>query len=535
MKISAEDFFGFAEYGRTASGKWTLRPRWRRIFFALSVLCAVAYLVLALFLFLRERNLRELEETEFSDMLAYPFSENIRRMQHKRYSNVLIECAKHSKDPYKTLNLVKQGLMQDSTQPDGRIFYSYVLFLQRRSRDALEFLREGLENERELTHPEYVRFFTRQCAAHFEDSLLIEAANTFAGHEKISPQNRFVLCAGAAQAEIATRRFADAEKRLNTAPLAGTSSAEFLSARMARERGDVRAAAEILLKLRKRVDSPEPDIELAEDLHSLGKDKIALRFLDSARTRAKDSPAMLVRIIDVLAKIDLASARERKSEAEKDFFKRYGNSPEALEQFAMFAANRSEAESVELCFRKAKKEVFINLPEFILIHLETLLRCGAAEKAKAELDEIFREKPGWFSEKKTILSGIRAVALYASGNEKLGQIFLHAARTSAELSVSQTVALARMLEDSGHAGTALRFLEARKEIEPKNPVLLCAVLEHAVRQKDSATFVRYAPQLAESRRVSRKRLMEFLNFAESDHLVFYEEQNELSDFFKSML
>lgn len=535
MKFSAGDFFGFAEYRRTSAGKWALRPIWRRILIATAILCLVGYLALAGFLFLREHNLRKLESTGFSEMLVYPFSGDVRRKQHKLYSDALIESAKQSDDPYKTLNLVRQGLTQDASQPDGRIFYSYVLFLQRRSRDALEFLLEGLDNERALAHPEYIRFFTRQCVAHFEDELLIEAANTFAGHEKISPKNRFALCAGAAQAEIALGKFSEAERRLNTEPLAGTTSAVFLSARIARERGDVRKSAGILLELREQFKSPELDIIVAEDLRELGKNETALRFVDSALRNTKDSPEFLTRMIDVVSKIDLESARKRKIELENVFWERYGNDVNALEQFAMFAAERREEETVDRCFRKADDSAFINLPEFILIHLETLLRSGNAVRAKAELDEIFREKPGWFSDKEPILCGIRAAALYACGEDSLGEIFLQTAQNSAQLSVPQTIALARTLEENGNAMVALRFLENRQQIEPAHPTLLCAILDLAVRQKDSVTFARHAPKLKKSRRPPYKALLRFLKFSESDHFVFYEKQAELVDFFERSL
>ncbi len=535
MKISFEDCFGFAEYRRAASGKWILRPRWRRIGIALVTLGLVIYLAQASFLFYRDRYVRKIKETSFPEMLVYPFSREVQAERRNLYSDELIGEAKQETDPHKGFNLVRRGLLQNAGQPDGRIFYSYVLFLQRRPRAALEFLREGLATYPDtiLKHPEYVRFFARQCLTHFEDTLLIETADAFSAHPSISPENRFVLCSFAAQAEIALGRFKAAETRLSTPPLSGTDSAAFLKAHIERERGNTHAAISILQSLKSR--SPNLDLAIARDLREVGESERALELLTKASLMAREDPSALAQIIDELAKIKLPAAAWRRDALEKDFFERYKTDPTALRLLCVYAAKRDDIHTVEYCRAQAESRVFPNFYDFILIYVETLLRSGDVSRACKELDKIFADKELWVKEEEAVLNGLNAVALYANGERELGEMFLSKAQNDTRLSVAQTIAISRAFRVGGNAEIGLRVLESRFELEPHNPVLLHEILDYAATGADPVTFSRYAPKLIGMRRPPRELLEKFLRFARSDCFFFSPDQEKVCEFLQNLL
>lgn len=535
MKISFDNFFGFAEYRRESSGKWILRPRWKRIFIAATAFGICAYLALAAFLFYREQYARKIGETSFFEMLAYPFSGEIRKHRRELYSEELISEAKRENDPKRVFGLVRKGLFQDASHPDGRIFYSYVLFLQRRPRAALEFLRDGmnLNAKATLSHAEYVRFFARQCFKHFEDELLIETANTFSGHSEISEENRFLLCSFAAQSEIALGRFKSAEARLEKVPLAGTSSAAFLKAHIARERGNKREAIAILQSLKTRL--PNLDLDIARDLGEIGEKERAIALLTKASLVAREQASTLVQIIDELAKINLPGAARLKEALEKDFFNRFKTDPEALRAFCVFAAKRDEIAIVVRCRNQAENRVFPNFPDFILMYVETLLRSGKIPEACRELDRISKENALWIKENDPILTGLNAVAFYANGERELGEIFLDKVQRDTRLSVTQIIAISRAFRACGNMRIASEVLTTRFEIEPHNPILLHEILEVAIADADSETFAHYAPKLINMRRPQRERLFRFLKFARSDRFFFSSEQDGICRFLQDLL
>lgn len=535
MKISFDDFLGFAEYRRAPSGKWILRPRWKRIFIAITSLGICAYIALAAFLFYREQYARKIEETSFWEMLAYPFSGEIRKHRRELYSEELISEAKRENDPQKVFGLVRRGLFQDAGHPDGRIFYSYVLFLQRRPRVALEFLRDGmnLNAKATLSHAEYVRFFARQCYKHFEDELLIETANNFSGHPELSEENRFLLCSFAVQSEIALGRFKSAEARLEEAPFAGTSSAAFLKAQIARERGNTREAIAILQSLKTR--SPNLDLNIARDLAEIGEEERAFSLLTKTSLVAREQPSTLVQIIDELAKINLPDAVRCKETLEKDFFDRFKTDSEALRAFCVFAAKRDEIAIVERCRVQAENRVFPNFPDFILMHIETLLRSGKIPEACKELDKISKDNALWIKENDPILTGLNAVASYTIGERELGEIFLDKVQRDTRLSVTQIIAISRAFRACGNTRIASEVLTTRFEIEPHNPILLHEILEVALADADSETFARYAPKLINMRRPQRESLLQFLKFARSDCFFFSPDQDRICEFLQNLL
>lgn len=527
MQHGNEHFRGIFRYARDASGIWRLRINWKLVGFVLAGTLAVIYFAAVAFLYCRERNTRKIEETRLSEMLAYPFSPEIRGSYNRRFSQKLIEASKQEKDPHEVLSLVLRGLRYDASNPDGRIFYSYVLFLQRRSRAALEFLRDGLNNAKALRHPEYVRFFARQCLKHFEDELLIEVADSLADSEKISSENRFALCASAAQSEIFRGKFAAAEARLNRAPLAGTASAEFLRAHIARARGDVSRAIRILESLNSRFRSPELNVEIARDCAALGEQEKAFRLLASAESAPNLSAKTHIQILDTLNTLRHPKAFTLYEQSRKTFLKKFGEDANALLEFCIANVRKKNSETVEFCRKTAENRAFPNYPDFILAHIETLLLCGKINEAGRELNEIFANPPVWLKANEGILCGLRAVVFYAQNNESLGDVFLNRAQNNLQLSVSQTVALSRALEACGNDEKALEILKTRYRVEAENPLLLEAILLFSIRKNDTRTFADYALRLTCSRRPSQKSLKQILKFAQSDRLFFYEKQEAL--------
>lgn len=229
-KFSNDRYWGFAAYVRTESGKWRLAINWKRIALVGATLGALGYVGIAAARYFNDKYGKGLEETSFVDMLEYPLSRATRIEHRKRLGDMYIERAKEAKTPGEMIANVRTGLSLSPQNPDGRIYYSYLMFYQRMTKEAIRLLAEGLEAG--LDHKDYVVYFVRRCLETTEDRTLIAAA------AEMIPEldARIAAIDGDAKAELAAR-----ERQLEfyrTVPAVEPERARNVRARFARRRAE---------------------------------------------------------------------------------------------------------------------------------------------------------------------------------------------------------------------------------------------------------------------------------------------------------
>lgn len=229
-KFSNDRYWGFAAYVRTESGKWRLAVNWKRIVLVVAALGALGYVGIAAARYFNDKYGKGLEETAFVDMLKYPLSRATRIEHRKRLGDMYIERAKEAKTPGEMIANVRTGLSLSPQNPDGRIYYSYLMFYQRMTKEAIRLLAEGLEAG--LDHKEYVVYFVRRCLETTEDRTLIAAA------AEMIPEidARLAAIDGDAKAELAAR-----ERQLEfyrTVPAVAPERARDVRARFERRRAE---------------------------------------------------------------------------------------------------------------------------------------------------------------------------------------------------------------------------------------------------------------------------------------------------------
>ena len=244
-------------------------------------------------------------------------------------------------------------------------------------------------------------------------------------------------------------------------------------------------------------------------------------LLSYVNTKLRDVYPSLAALCDDLC-ADEAALRETLVD---DFFEDYGGNAGELCALASFAADSRDLALARRCWTAAREALFPNLADFQLAYVETLLRCGEYGEAVAELDAIARsEAAEKFLGKEAVIFGLRAAAMFAAGDGNLGEMFLGAALADARLSVPQNAALARALFDVGRRDKAFLVLERALGMHPEHPLLIEHLADFALRSRDAAAFVKYAPRLENSRRPPFDFLQECLAFARSDALIFFPER-----------
>lgn len=536
MKFSNREYLGFATYVRNKSGQWRLRFNWRRIIAVFLVLVVAGYLSLASLLYCWFCYKHEWEGTKFTMMLVYPFDVKTRIDLRKEVGDKIINDAKEEfqeKQDFGTyFQQIRAGLVYSPNNSDGRIDLASLLFFQRRTQEAFEFLCEGLPYA--VNHRSYIPFFVRQSLELAQDDVLIKSAENFLPlfpiADSVYPEpnsladNRLVLAIGAAQAHLLRGRFDEALKILKMYKVEDTLSGRVLLAQIDWELGNREKALDSL----DRILALAPGNEQISMLYSLylkeSGDLDGARDVLTKLSLLNKDPKVRIKIISLFPGEEDVVYRKR---LEDEYFQRYQKNSEAMLIFAQYATDLKDIELVKKIYTHAQKEVLIDLPKFELLYLETLVLNNKPKEALTILDELESGNYAWVRSYQSILDCLRAIAYYSNGQANLGKISLDRVLKSQSVPVARLIVLARRLDALGFEEEARTVYENAYLLENGNQAVLLELVNYALKHEDVGILGRYLPPLLETRRPPRSMLERVQGFLGSDRMLFVDKRESL--------
>lgn len=548
--FSNDHYLGFAAYARAESGNWKLFINWKRIFF-LSVLFAVlGYLGIAYARYANDKYRKGLEETSYWTMLVYPFSREARIEHRKKLGDMYIANAREAKTPVEVIQGIRTGLALSPMNPDGRIYYSYLLFHQRMVKEGIKLLAEGMPGA--IEHKEYVVYFLKRCLETAEDDTLIRVAeeiipemdgriaeidqlaagkvdenekNELLQRKKQVEENKMLLSVGAVQAAILRGRFEKALKEMDDYGLNRTLTGQVLRAQILWESGDREKALAFLDQVvRESGGNPQVVLLRAHYLSTQGETTRAMNsLLQAAVSDSNDNPEIQIRIIALFDPVKNKDIRERRI---AEYIRRYANKPEALYLLAQHGAGRNDFELVERLYKIAENRVFENITRFEMVYIEALVAAGRPREALDILDRLSSENTGWVEQNSAALNCLRTFAYYKNGDESLGRLTLENTLKSTKISVAQLILVGRRLTEMGLLDEGRSAYEAAYRQENYNHKALVALVNYAIEKKDVEVLLRYLPELLDSRRPPRRTLERIQRFLGSDRMMFVAERDE---------
>lgn len=548
-----DHYFGFAAYARAESGTWKLFINWKRIIFLVVLLGVLGYLGIAYARYANDKYRKGLEETSYWTMLIYPFSREARIEHRKKLGDMYIERAREAKTPGEVIQGIRAGLMLSPKNPDGRIYYSYLMFHQRMVKEGITLLAEGMPEA--IEHKEYVVYFLKRCLETAEDDTLIETAEeilplmderiaeidrsltgTTSDEEKAGLQqrkkqledNKMLLSVGAVQAAILRGRFESALKEMEAYGLNKTLTGQVLRAQILWESGEREQALEFLDRVVKESGgNPQVVLLRAHYLSTQGEVTRAMNsLLTAALSEGSDTPEIQIRIIALFDPIKNKAIRERRI---AEYLRRYDNDPNALYLLAQHGAGKNDFELVERLYKIAENRVFENITRFEMVYIEALIAANRPKEALDVLERLSRENTGWVEQNSAALNCLRTFAYYKNGDESLGRLALENTLKNKTISVPQLILVGRRLTEMGLLDEGKSAYEAAYRAENYNHKALVALVNYAIDKKDVEVLLRYLPELLDSRRPPRRTLERIQRFLGSDRMIFVPERDEYLD------
>lgn len=547
--FSNSQYLGFAAYVRTDAGHWKLRFNWKRIIFLAGLLFTIAYCGFAYVRYAIDKYQRGLESTSYWTMLIYPLSREARLEHRKALGDMYIDMAKKAKTPGEVIGNVRAGLMLSPMNPDGRIYYSYLMFYQRMVKEAVKLLAEGMPTA--LEHREYVVYFVRRCLETAEDDLLIktveeqlpaidallteidaqlrapglsqEAKATLEARKRQTESNKMLLSVGAVQAMILRGRFDEATRKMSEYHLERTLTGQVLAAQILWESGERDKALGFLNEVA-RASRGNPQVLLlrAHYLSLIGENLRAVTGLMQAAVSA-NNPEIFVRIISLTNPETQKTLREKRI---ADYIQRYEDNPDAMFLLMQHASDKNDFALVEKLYRIAEKKIYENITRFETVYIEALIVNNRPKDALGLLKRLSEESTGWVEQNSASINCLRTFAYFKNGDESLGQLSLENTLKNRTISVAQMILVGRRLTEMGLLDEGRSAYEAAYLAENYNHKALVALVDYAIEKKDVGVLFRYLPELLDSRRPPRQTLERIQRFLGSDRMIFIKERDE---------
>lgn len=544
-----DQYLGFAAYARAKSGNWKLIFNWKRIILILAALAVSGYLGIAYARYANDKYRKGLEETSYWTMLVYPFSREARIEHRKKLGDMYIAKAREAKTPGEVIQGIRTGLSLSPMNPDGRIYYSYLMFHQRMIKDAITLLAEGISAA--IEHKEYVVYFLKRCLETAEDDTLIQTAETIipqmeeriaeidgllAGtpseaeksaleeRKKQLENNKMLLAVGAVQAAILRGRFEVAQKEMELYRLNETLTGHVLRAQILWESGEREKALAFLDEVAKKSgNNTQVVLLLAHYLVSQGESRRAMNvLLPAALAKENDNPEIQIRIISLFDPVKNKNIRDRRID---EYIRRYQENPNALFLLAQHATGDDDFALVERLYKIAENRVFENITRFEMVYIESLIANNRAKEALDMLEMLSKENTGWVEQNSAALNCLRTFAYYKNGDESLGRLALENILKNKTASVSQLILVGRRLTEMGLLDEGKSAYEAAYLSENYNHKALVALVDYAIEKKDVEVLLRYLPELLDSRRPPRRTLERIQRFLGSDRMIFVRERD----------
>lgn len=464
---------------------------------------------------------RGFSEVQYVHMLLLPWKmDEYRRTKGEAWLRDGLKAAEAG-EWRSALDLLRGGLPTVPEDREARLMLTRIYLMAGRTDLARETLVAGL-----AYHPDELSYLRTVLGFLFEqqaDAAVIDLAVELG--DRLTPDTAAGRTVATARAFALFNRdaYAEAEAVFRAAGLVHTPEARFVSARTAWERG---RRDEALTRLRALHAQASADEEIYRTL---------VFYL---REAGQAGEARRVALARSLARPDYAESRvdflelswgagEETRELENDFLKRFSGDAPALLRLANAAAKKGRG---ELVWRVAERcrELGREQAASYLIGVQAELERGAYREALGAIVEVWNRdrlarspsEAGWSEAQVYALRGLRAVALYGSGQAVEAEAELEQARASRVLSAPTLTLLAEQLARVAPQKQVAQILTDAVERDPLFQAALVARLRMALKEGDLAGAGVWIERLAAMRKPPVDLVQGLTSALQSDRFWF---------------
>ncbi len=511
-------FFGVFNRVRLPNGNWVVRIVWSRLLalFAFVVFALWLFLTLAIYAFFKFA--RDYDEMSVSQAITYPFDRSALRMTIGDYNiKKAEEYIKERKWREAYMNLAF-GVGRSPKNIRGVLLLSefYLSPGFKRPDLALLTLEKSLIYAKDDT--QYIRLYMRTLIDQSEDRRLINVAEKLLKSGDLKNKEVIAYLAMSVSSIYALHgNFAKSKEFLEKYGLDKTLPGILRLSKNEWEQGKREEAIKIIADNFDYAQSKEPLYALLVNYYT------AMRDFDKARQysmlRSIENPFSIEQRIEYINLQNKTGDKAAVKDAVDNIFKQYSSDFNSMLLLGNYAADNGDIALMRRIYDNAIANNF-QVGAFCLLLLETMLTNGDYKDAVNFSEEILKEKPVWIKRYEDVVSCLRAISYYATGNVNMADILLKDVLSRNTATPRVLVATARRIEGLGGTPFAQKLLENAVERFPRHQLALTRLVQLDIKQGNSTNLDKHIVRLISMRRPPRELVLDAKKNLASDRFIF---------------
>jgi len=504
-------------------------PDWSRIWKIAVGALVLLYLSTSSLLYFRERYMRGIEGTKWSNMLAYLFSDDAKKDHLETKGDYYIDLAKAAlkrEDYGEFAKYIGVGAGLSRANLEGQRLCADLYFAFGRNDDAYSVLEKSLVYGKK--DREHFRSYLRRCFLLDQDMRIIKCAEAYMDDPEVDPGIQADLRVAFAQANFLRGNFDVATDFLRKRRLDLTLEGYTLLCQIAWERGDRANAIERLSDAVKNFPASDNLRSMLARWHKESGD------LDSAKDclsllAIRDPNAFSPRV-QMLYLLPGKENEQKRAALVTKLMTDFETNEAALLELGQFANDTADTVLSERLLKHATERRFPSRPKFLLTHIETLTNADRNKEAIALVDELFQRnaKDQWFAEMRVTFDALRTIAYYADGQADIGAINLKKVMDARMTPPQLLVAIARKLIQTKRFQEANNTLISAHLRYENNQALLLQLVKLKVENEEMSDDLEvYLRRLMNTRRPPYEVLTKAYKRIASDRFLFSEGRDAL--------
>lgn len=504
-------------------------PFWPRIWKIGVGAIALLYLSLSSLLYFRERYMRGIDETKWSNMFLYFVSSDAKEDHLRSKGDHYIELAKDAikrEDYGEFAKYIGTGAGLSRGNLEGQRLCADLYFAFGRTDDAYTILEQSLAYAKK--DREHFRGYLRRCFLFDQDQRIIQCSEKYMDDPEVEEGIQADLRVAFAQANFLRGNFEIAADFLRKRRLDLTLEGYTLLCQISWERGDRKTAIERLADAVKSFpNSDNLRAMLARWYKESGDFEAAKDCLSLLVIRDPNAFSPRVQLLYLLP--GDTNGEKRTAQVNK-LMTDFETNESALLELGQYANDTADVVLSGRLLKHATDSRFPSRPKFLLTHVETLTNAGNNKEAIAIVDELFQRnaKDQWFADMRVTFDALRTIAYYADGQPDIGAINLKKVMDARNTPPQLLVAIGRKLVQAKRFQEANNTLIAAHLRYENNQALLLQIVKMKVENEEMSDDLEvYLRRLMATRRPPQDILSKAYERIASDRFLFSEGRESL--------
>ena len=504
-------------------------PFWPRIWKISGGAIVLLYLSVSSLLYFRERYMRGIDETRWSNMFLYFVSTDAKQDHLRSKGDHYIDLAKDAlkrEDYGEFAKYIGTGAGLSPANLEGQRLCADLYIAFGRTDDAYTILEKSLAYAKK--DREHFRSYLRRCFLFDQDQRIIKCAETYMDDAEVDPGIQADLRVAFAQANFLRGNFDVATDFLRKRRLDLTLEGYTLLCQIAWERGDRKGAIDRLADAVKNFPAADSLRAMLARWYKENGDLEASK--DCLNLLIIRDPAAYSPRVQMLYLLTGEANRAKRAQLVDKLMGEFTTNEAALLELSQFANDTADADLSARLLRHASDNRFPSRPKFLLTHVETLTNAGKNKEAIAIVDELFQRnaKDQWFADMRVTFDALRTIAYYADNQPDIGAINLKKVMDARNTPPQLLVAIGRKLVQVRRFQEANNTLISAHLRHENNQALLLQLVKMKVENEEMSDDLEvYLRRLMATRRPPQDVLTKAYERIASDRFLFSEGRETL--------